>query len=43
MSRVEHVEAPEDSSNRRKTMLDLLETFCTGSTTSAEPDDLLKR
>jgi hypothetical protein len=41
MSKVEHVEAPEDSSNEGR-LLDLLERFCTGSTSSAEPEDLLR-
>jgi hypothetical protein len=41
MSRVENVEAPEDSSNQGR-LFNLLETFCTGSTTSEEFDDLLR-
>ena len=41
MSRVISVEAPKDSSNEGR-LLDLLERFCTGSTSSTEIEDLLR-
>ena len=41
MSRVISVEAPKDSSNEGR-LLDLLERFCTGSTSSTELEDLLR-
>ena len=41
MSRVITVEAPKDSSNEGR-LLDLLERFCTGSTSSTEVEDILR-
>ena len=41
MSRVIAVEAPKDSSNEGR-LFDLLERFCTGSTSSTESEDLLR-
>ena len=41
MGRVISVEAPKDSSNEGR-LLDLLERFCTGSTSSTEIEDLLR-
>jgi len=41
MSRVISVEAPKDSSNEGR-LLELLERFCTGSTSSTELEDLLR-
>ena len=41
MSRVIQVEAPKDSSNEGR-LLDLLERFCTGSTSSSEVEDILR-
>jgi len=41
MSRVITVEAPKDSSNEGR-LLDLLERFCTGSTSSTELEDILR-
>ena len=41
MSRVIAVEAPKDSSNEGR-LLDLLERFCTGSTSSSEVEDILR-
>ncbi len=41
MSRVIPVEAPKDSSNTGR-LLDLLERFCTGSTSSTEIEDILR-
>jgi len=41
MSRVITVEAPKDSSNEGR-LLDLLERFCTGSTSSTEAEDILR-
>ena len=41
MSRVIAVEAPKDSSNEGR-LFDLLERFCTGSTSSTEIEDLLR-
>ena len=41
MSRVIPVEAPKDSSNEGR-LLDLLERFCTGSTSSTEIEDILR-
>ena len=41
MGRVISVEAPKDSSNEGR-LLDLLERFCTGSTSSTELEDLLR-
>jgi len=41
MGRVIKVEAPKDSSNEGR-LLELLERFCTGSTSSTEEEDLLR-
>ena len=41
MSRVIPVEAPKDSSNEGR-LFDLLEKFCTGSTSSSDIEDILR-
>ena len=41
MQRLEEVDAPADSSNKGR-LYELLERFCTGSSSSTEPEDLLR-